>query len=105
MKEKMDIKESILSFLYKRNNGRLTDLNPALFQFDIDRQGIRGTLFNLEKDGIIEVDNDYQKLIFQKALTPVPLKNIILLARLTPEGESYYRKHYLLSDKHKKAGH
>lgn len=95
----MDIKESVLEFLYKNNNGRLTNLYPVLLPFDNDRQGIRGTLFNLEKDGFIEIDNDYQKLIFQSALTPVPLSNITLLTRLSPKGETYYKEHYLTQDK------
>lgn len=91
----MVIKESVLEFLYKNNNGRLTNLYPVLLPFDSDRQGIRGTLFNLEKDGFIKIDNGYQNLIFQSALTFIPLNNITLLARISPKGESYYKKHYL----------
>jgi hypothetical protein len=95
----MDIKESVLKFLYKNNNGRLANLYPVLLPFDNDRQGIRGTLFNLEKNGFIEIDNDYQKLVLQRALIPVPLSNITLLAKLSPKGETYYKEHYLNQDK------
>ena len=95
----MDIKESVLEFLYKNNNGRLTNLYPVMLPFDNDRQGIRGTLLNLEKDGFIEIDNEYQKLIFQKASIPIPLSDITLLARLLSKGENYFKKHYLTKDK------
>ena len=95
----MVIKESVLEFLYKNNNGRLTNLYPVLLPFDSDRQGIRGTLFNLEKDGFIEIDKDYNKLTLQHASKYIPLATIDLLARLSPKGETYYKEHYLTQDK------
>ena len=90
----MELKETILRFLYKRNNGRLTDLTELLSQYDNDRQTIRSTLFNLEKDKIIEIENDYNRLIFQHAGKYSPLSSVDLLARLTPFGELYYKEHY-----------
>ncbi|MBN8651730.1 MAG: hypothetical protein J0L67_09895 [Cytophagales bacterium] len=95
----MDIKETILRFLYKKNNGRLTDITEILEPFDNDRQSIRGTLFTLQKDKLIEVDNDFDRLIISKQGQFYPLTSIHLLARLTITGQSYFKEHYMTDDK------
>lgn len=99
--DKMEIRDTILSFLYRKNNGRLTDITEILLPFDNDRLAIQGTLHNLEKDKIVEVDKDYRLLTWRTAGKYRTLGSYHLLARLTPYGESYYKEHYMKEENSK----
>ncbi|HMR55795.1 MAG TPA: hypothetical protein PKC10_00665 [Cyclobacteriaceae bacterium] len=93
----MEIRKTIKDLVLKAlntNGGQNVKLTAQLLPYDSNRTDIRSVLYTLEKDGLIEIDKDYNKLTTRSGGQYYTLGSITLLARLTPKGESYYKEHY-----------
>lgn len=90
----MDIKETILRFLYDNNNGQKIDLSLPLTPFDNDRTGIRKVLDFLKNHNIIDIHPYYVDLSGKQAGKHTELRFCHVEGQLTPTGEKYVKELY-----------
>lgn len=100
--DKVDIRETVLRFLYENNNGQLIDLVKLLEPFDNDatRKQVNELLNNLDKvDKYIFIDKEYRRMIGKNAGKYKPITQCKIKARLSPDGERYVKEKYMKDNK------
>lgn len=95
----MDIRETILRALYNDKSGRTIDIINHLMPFDNQRSEMTGVLVYLQRDGLINIDNEFRQINWRTAGKYKPLSQCKVKARLTPLGEAYCKDNFMKDDK------
>ena len=95
----MDIRETVLRALFNDKSGLRIDIINHLIPFDNQRSEMTGVLVYLQRDGLIDIDNEFRQINWRTAGKYKPLSECKVKARLTPAGEAYCKNNFMKDDK------